>query len=101
MSSEMDLKHELKATKRRDALVRALEFGIIGALEFNGIELQSMSIKPGDFDCLIVVKAIVAGKRVVAFISSDSMVNALLKLAHTAQQGTLRWKPDRYHQKEV
>ena len=97
MSRQLDQKRELRETTRRDALIRALEFGLVGALASFGIEMLGFSIKYESFDCLLTLKAEIKGVRSVAFVSSDTIMNVLLKTDSMAANHSLRWRPDRYH----
>lgn len=97
MTRHLDVKVEERETAKRDALVRALEFGIVGALSTQGIELMGLSIKYDAFNCLLTLKADVAGVRSVSFVGSDTMVNVLLKADSMAANEVLKWRPDQYH----
>lgn len=97
MSRQLDLQHEVRETKRRDELVKALDFGIVGALENQGVELLGLSLKHDAFNCLLTVRADVGGVRSVCFIGSDCIINAFLKLQADASRGALKWKEDLYY----
>lgn len=97
MTRQADLKQEVRDTKRRDELIKALDYGIVGALESKGVELLGLSLKYDAFNCLLTVRADLGGVRSVCFIGSDSIINAFLKLASEASRDELTWKVDRYH----
>lgn len=97
MSRQLDQKTEERETARRKALVRALDFGIVGALESQGIELLGFAFKYDAFNCLMTIKAFTGGVQSVAFIGSDTLINTILKAESEARRGTLRWRPDKYH----
>ena len=101
MSRQLDIKAEQRETARRDALVKALEFGIVGGLESQGIELLGFAIKYDAFNCLLTIKAIVGNTQSVAFVGSDSIINCFLKAHSCAQQDALKWRADRYHSSDV
>lgn len=101
MSRQLDQKAEIREVARRDALVRALEFGIVGALQTQGIELCGLAIKYDVFNCLLTLKADVQGVRSVCFVGSDSLMNVLLKADSMASNEVLQWRPDQYHASEV
>lgn len=101
MSRQLDLKKEERETAKRNALVKALEFGIAGALESQGIELRGLAIRYDDFNCLLTLKAVVQGETSVAFVGSDSMINCILKADSEARRHALRWRRDKYHKSEV
>lgn len=98
MSRQLDIEVEARETARRDALVKALEFGIVGSLESQGIELLGIAIKYDAFNCLMTVKAFLGGKKQVAFVGSDSIMNCFLKLYSAARNDALKWRVDKYHQ---
>ena len=97
MSRQLEVKQEQQQTAKRDLLVKVLEYGFVGALEAQGIELEGFSFKYDAFNCLMVVKATLGGKRSVAFIGSDSVINCILKAYSEARRSGLRWREDKYH----
>lgn len=99
MSRQLDLVREKRETKRRDALVKALEFDLAGSLEMQGIQLIGFAIKFDAYECLMTLKADIGGARQVAFIGSDSVMNAILKAVSAAKNDRLRWREDVYAKK--
>lgn len=97
MTRQLDAKAEGKERKRRNTLVKALEYGIVDALEGEGVELLGLSLKYDAYNCLLTVRADRGGVRSVCFIGSDSVVNAFLKLYSDASRDALKWKVDQYH----
>lgn len=97
MSRQGDAKAEQREAAKRNALVKALEFGIVDALEAQGIDLLGYAFKYDAFNCLMTVKAVIAGKQQVAFVGSDSVINCILKTDSEARNGGLRWRLDKYH----
>jgi hypothetical protein len=97
MTRLLDLEHEVRETSRRDELVKALEFGLAGAIANQGAKLQGFAIKYGDFDCLMTIKADFDSGRMIAFVGSDTIMNCLLRSYHAAARNELRWKADQYH----
>jgi len=96
MSRQLDIKKELRETAKRDALVKALDYGIAGAIEAQGMELQGIAIKYDAFNCLITVKARAADEYHVAFVGSDTVINCILKLYGDARREGLKWRPDKF-----
>lgn len=99
MTRQLELQREVKEAARRDALVRALEFGIAGALAHQGATLLGFALKYGEFVHLLTLKASFEGKAMVCFISSDSIANCLLRAESGAIGNTLDWRPDKYAKK--
>lgn len=98
MTRQLEVEVEERETRRRDALVKALDYGLVGALSQHGVELLGLAAKWDAWDCLITLKAEVGGVRSVAFVGSDSLINALIKCARDASQDKLKWRQDKYHE---
>lgn len=97
MSWQADAKTEEKREARNKLLYRVLDYGLPGALEAQGIELLGFAVKYDAFNSLITIKAIVGGKRQVAFVGSDTVANSILKAYRNAQHDQLKWRPDKYN----
>lgn len=91
-----DVKAEERETAKRDLLVKTLEYGLVGALESQGIDLVGFAFKYDAFNCLMTIKAVIGGKQNVCFVGSDTLINCILKSYQEARQCRLRWRPDRY-----
>lgn len=74
-----------------------LEFGLVGALEAQGIELLGFAFKYDAFNSLMTIKAILGGVHSVCFVGSDSVMNCFLKAYSEARRDALSWRPDKYH----
>lgn len=98
MTRQTDLQKEVRETARRDALVKVLEFGLVGALTSQGVTMLGFAIRYEDFDCLMTIRAEINGVRQVAFVGSDTMMNCILKSGSEANRLALKWRPDKYHQ---
>lgn len=96
MTRQLDLKRELRETARRDTLVRALEFGIVGALANQGWETRGFGIKYHDLDCLLTIRVERDGKWFRAFVGSDTIMNCFIKAERQALANTLSWARDKY-----
>lgn len=97
MSRQLDIKVEARETAKRDLLVKVLEFGLVGALEAQGIELLGFAFKYDAFNSLMTIKADIGGVRSVCFIGSDTLINCILKAHSEACRDTLTWRADKYH----
>lgn len=100
MSRQLDLKREVRETARRDAVIKALEFGIVGSLENQGCELLGFAIKYDEFSCLMTIKGVVDDKHQIAFVGSESIIGCILKADLDARNHRLRWRVDKYHTDE-
>jgi hypothetical protein len=101
MSRQLDIKREQRETAKRDALVRALDYSLQGNLESQGIELVGWAVKYDAFNCLMTIKADIAGSRQIAFVGSDNIINCILKADGAARRNDLSWREDKYHKKHT
>lgn len=96
MSRQLDIEREARETARRDQLVKVMEYGLVGALESQGIELLGFAFKYDAFNSLMTIKAEFGGKRQVCFVGSDSVINCFLKAYSEARNSRLKWREDKY-----
>lgn len=96
MTRQLDVQREARQEKQDKQVIVALEYGLAGAIGHAGGTLQGLAFKFGPDDCLLVVKAVVAGKRQVAFVGSGTMIGAILKCVREAKTDNLRWREDRW-----
>lgn len=101
MSRQLEQVQEDRETKRREALVRALEYELPGVLEIQGIQLRGFAVKWDAYDCLMTIKAEFAGERQVAFVGGGSVIDCILKAVQAAKYDRLRWKADIYKPSDV
>lgn len=96
MTRQLERVREEKQQKVDAAVLMALEGGLVDAVGHSGGDLQGFGVKLSGGDCLITIKAIVAGRPQIAFVGSDSMVNCLIKVVREARSDQLRWRDDQY-----
>lgn len=96
MSRQLEALAETKEAARQVAAVKALEFELAGAVEHLGGTFLGVALKYDTFESLLTYKAEFEGKRMVAFVGSDTMMNCVIKAASMAKNNRLRWKKDRY-----
>ena len=96
MSRQLEQVAEEKSKNRAIRLARVLDLGLSDAVERAGGELLGLSIRYGDFDVLMTIKAVFPAGQMVAFVGAGSMGDCFLKGAREAGNDSLRWKPDRW-----
>lgn len=96
MTRQGDVQIETREAARQLALVKAVEFELAGAVAHMGGTMLGFAIRYDDVECLLTYKAEFEGKRKVAFVGSDTIMNCLIKAASMAKNNRLRWKNDRY-----
>ena len=99
MTRQLELKREVREAARRDALVRALDYGLPGALAHQGATMLGFALKYGEFVQLLTLKASFEGKAMVCFVSSDTIMNCFLRAESLALGNNLDWRPDKYAKK--
>lgn len=100
MSRQLDVEREQRETARRDQLVKALEYGIVGALQTQGMELLGLSIRYDEYACSMTLRGEINGQRRVAFLNADTLMNCILSAYTMASHGRLKWGRDKYHPDE-
>ena len=101
MTRQLDIEVEQRETSRRDTLIKALEYGIVGALQGQGIELSGLAFRYGEFSCFLTVKAVVDERGIVAFVASDTLMNCILRCQQEASHGTLKWSKDKWYKSDA
>jgi hypothetical protein len=101
MTRQLEIEREARETKRRDTLVRALEFGIVGALAGQGWVTRGFGIKYNELDCLLTIRVERDGKWYRSFVGSDTMMNCFIKAERQALSNTLQWGADKYQARQT
>lgn len=96
MSRQLDQIAEERETKRRVALVKALEFELPGVLASKGIEMVGFAVKYDAFECLMTIKADIDGVRQVCFVGGGGVIDCILRSVTAAKHDRLRWRVDKY-----
>lgn len=96
MTRQFDIEQEERQARRDSALIRAVEFELIGALSHQGAALNGFSVKFRGYDCLLVLRCHLEDTNQVAFVSADTLSGCLIKAVKMALNDGLRWKEDSY-----
>lgn len=96
MSRQLDQELEVKQANRAQALMRALDYGLEGAVAHSGGVLLGFSVKYGHADVLMIIRATLAGRKQVAFVGSETFAGCVIKAVRDGQSDNLRWKPDKF-----
>lgn len=99
MSRQLEQIQEEREMRRQGALVKALEYGLAGTLEGQGITLIGFAVIYDAYECLMTLKADIGGTRKVAFVGGGSVAECVLRALRAAQADRLRWKEDEYLKK--
>ena len=96
MSRQLEAVQERRNAKRHRAIVESVEYGLVEAVGRAGGVLDGFAFKDRGADCLLVIKAEVSGRRMVAFVGSDNLGSLLIKAVKLAGSDRLTWKEDVY-----
>lgn len=96
MSRQMDADREQRQARKDVKLVAAIEFDLVRAVERSGAVLGGYSVRVGGFDCLVTLRAKLAGKAQVAFVGAETPADALRKAVREGLSDKLVWRDDKY-----
>ena len=96
MSRQLEQVREQKQQRRDNAVLLALDGGLVESVGRAGGDLQGLAISLRGGDCLITVKATLAGKEQIAFVGAEDLIGCILKVVREARGDRLRWREDRY-----
>lgn len=96
MTRQADVVSEERTKREHLALIKAMEYDLVGSVAHSGGVLTGFSVKIGEWETLVTLRAVVAGRPQIAFVGGDSLTSTILKCVRQAKQDKLRWRADRY-----
>ena len=96
MTRQLEQVREDKQRKHDQELVAALEFGLVEGLERAGASLSGFSMKYNPAECLITIRAEMAGRPQIAFVGAGSMSDCFIKSSRLAVTDKLNWRADKF-----
>lgn len=96
MSSKNDVRRQQLREKFDKALVDAVEFELEGSIAHAGGQLTGISVRFGESDCLVTLKADLPAGAMVAFVGAATLSDCFRKAVNDAYQDKLRWKEDQW-----
>lgn len=96
MSTEVSKKQEVKVSRRADKLEEVLDHGLAGTIAYSGGEFSGFSLKVGNVDFLLTVKAHFPAGHRVCHVGASSLVEVFLKCYRLAVANELVWNQDKY-----
>lgn len=96
MALSMD---EIRTKKQREidkSLVAAVEFELAGAIAHAGGELTGISVKFGELDCLMTLRAVVTSNKCIAFVGAPTLSDCFRKAVTDAYHDRLKWREDKW-----
>lgn len=99
MTNKLDVKREVARNQVEREILAALEFELVGSIAHAGGVLTGFSMKVGDSDCLMTLRAEYGHKRMVAFVGCPDMSSCLRKAVTAAYSDGLKWREDAFANK--
>lgn len=96
MTRQLEAVREDRQARRDRALIRALEYGLVDAVQHTGAVLSGFSVKIQPGDCLLMLKAVLAGRKQIAFVGAESLTEVLLKACRQGGRDKLQWRDDKF-----
>ena len=96
MSRQLEQAREVRQSKRVKKLGRIIDYELEGAVAHAGGDLIGLSVKISPGDVLVTLRIILAGRRQVAFVGSETLGGALIKAVDLAKQDKLPLRADKY-----
>lgn len=96
MSRQLDQVREERERKRELALIRALEYELPDILDGQGIILRGFSVIWQEPNCLLTLRAVIGGKKMVSHMGGISVIDSILNAVSAAKSERLRWKADKW-----
>lgn len=96
MSRQLEQVREEKQRRRDNAILLALDGGLVESVSSAGGVLSGFSVSLRGGDCLITIKALLAGRPQIAFVGAEDLTSCVLKVVREAKSDRLRWRDDQY-----
>lgn len=88
-------REEIRAQVDKE-IVEAIEYGLVEAVAVSGGVLTGFSVKIGESDVLMTLRAKLEGKPSVCFVGCPDMPSCIRKAVVEGFHGGLRWRDDEY-----
>lgn len=96
MTSNQEHDYEQKRNKLARRLQMVCEGGLESRVHLLGGALTGFSVKAGEDDYLMTLRAEFEGSKMISFVGASTLANLLLKAHREAAANRLRWKADKW-----
>jgi len=96
MANQLEVKLEERRQQVNNEVLAAIEFELVGAVAHAGGVLSGFSVKFGDSDVLMTLRAHLGGSNKVAFVGCPDLASCLRKAVGEAYSDGLAWREDKY-----
>ena len=84
--------------KYAKSVIYMLTGGLNSLAEKEGAQLQGITLRLEEGDCLLVIRALVGERHMVAFVGGVTGAGALHKAHTELRAGEMKWVPDKYRE---
>jgi len=88
-------RQEYKAHVDKEVLA-AVEFELVGSVAHAGGVLSGISVRFGESDCLMTLRASFGSKSMVSFVGCPDLGSCFRKAVNEAYSDDLQWREDRW-----
>lgn len=96
MTRSTEAAREKKQAAQALKLWRCASTGLFEAVERSGGELRGFSMKVGEWDCLLTLRADFPTGPCVGFVGGETIGGCLLKAEMQASRDAIGWRPDNF-----
>lgn len=97
--NQLDVKRKEHKERVDKEVVAALEFELVGAIAHAGGILTGFSMKIGDSDVLMTLRAEIGHRKMVSFVGCPDMSSCFRKAVTEAYHDGLQWREDQFADK--
>jgi len=101
MANQLEQRLAERQMQVNNEVLAAIEFELVGSVAHAGGVLTGISVKFGDADVLMTLRAHLGGSPKVAFVGCPDLASCLRKAVGEAYSDSLRWREDTFAKNEV
>lgn len=96
MTRQLEQVREDRQKKSDMAVLLAIDGGLTADVGRSGAVLSGFSVRLDGGDCLLTLRAELAGRRQISFVGAETLTAALIKVCREARRDRLVWRADKY-----
>lgn len=94
--TRLDVIMAQKMEVERQASLLAIYGGLEQGVSKAGGELTGFSMRLGELDCLLTLRAVFPGGAMIGFVGGEDVAHCMRKGATEAARDLVRWRPDKW-----
>lgn len=98
MSQEDEALVKKSTNRRAESLEECLDYALKGAVAYSGGIMTGLSMRMGDSDYLLTLRADFPAGPMVTWVGGTNIVEIFLKAVRETNDGKLSWRIDKYRQ---